>query len=275
MSTLFRKKGLKPKWTFTTEGIIWRLFYSESKKIVGEIRNADSQDVSFFCLDACNGKPLWKNVRFDEKWWIGIENVDDRFVYFHRFIQPNMPQHQGIECRTLDKCEMQWRNDELTFWYLSDEKVCGYKDFFEQRKTYWLDRQTGNILSDVSVEEMSHDDKNGLKNFILAPMPATLMAVGEEIQNLVQRNGTPNILLDTVEAIETYWYWIVGYYSNENENQYSLHLEILDRSSGKSVYSIIQEQECLYQVHENFFVANSWLYFVIDKNKLNGIELWK
>ncbi|MBP8976117.1 MAG: DUF4905 domain-containing protein [Bacteroidetes bacterium] len=275
MATLFRKKGLKPKWTFTTKGIIWRLFYSESKKIVGEIRNADSQDVSFFCLDACNGKPLWENMHFDEKWWIGIENVDDRFVYFHRFIQPNMPQHQGIECRTLDKCEMQWRNDELTFWYLSDEKVCAYKDFFEQRKTYWIDRQTGNILNDASVEEMSCDDKNGSKNFILAPMPATRMAVGDEIQNLIQRNGTPNILQDTVEAIETYWYWIVGYYCNENENKYSLHLEIIDRSSGESVYSIVQEKECLFQVPENFFVADGWLYFVKDKHKLNGIELWK
>src|SRR5450759_102613 len=96
ISSLFQKKQLKPAWSYTTEGVLWRLLFSETNFIVGEDRDTEKKEVSFFCLNASNGDVLWKDISFAEPWWIGIEGIVHGKVFLHGFKKPDMPEHGRI-----------------------------------------------------------------------------------------------------------------------------------------------------------------------------------
>ena len=68
--SLFASNKLKPHWLYSTDNILWRIMFSHNGIIIGEDRNTETKMVTFFCLDASNGKPLWKNKTFNEQWWI-------------------------------------------------------------------------------------------------------------------------------------------------------------------------------------------------------------
>jgi len=56
----YREK-LKPQWTFSPEGLIWRLFPVENF-IIGECRTIETKTTSFFCIESSTGKVIWENI---------------------------------------------------------------------------------------------------------------------------------------------------------------------------------------------------------------------
>ncbi len=48
ISSLFQQRQLKPSWSYTTSGVLWRLLFSETNFIVGEDRDTATKQVSFF-----------------------------------------------------------------------------------------------------------------------------------------------------------------------------------------------------------------------------------
>ncbi|MBS4028163.1 MAG: DUF4905 domain-containing protein, partial [Ignavibacteriales bacterium] len=89
MLNLFSKKQLRPVWQYTCDGILWRLKVSNNRLILGEDRNTEAKTVSYFCVEETTGKILWKNLKFDEPFWIGINAVYNNVAYFHEYESPS------------------------------------------------------------------------------------------------------------------------------------------------------------------------------------------
>lgn len=263
----------REQWTYTADGVIWKLLYAPSEKIIGEVRNITEKKATFFCLDAKTGVPLWKNVQKDDPWWIEIECADRNAVYFSRFVQPDIPQHRGIECCSISDCTTLWRNDEVTFWFEQDDKLCVYKDQYEQRHTYWISKKTGEVLEEVrNAQEIAHSVE--IENRVTVPIPLDMTQEWQSVVEYVRNHRSGDVLESSIEVIPLENVVVVGYYTR-NGNGLVLHLDVYARATQQLVYSVIQETGCHYPVGENFFVVDSMLYYVKDQRTLVGVNVWK
>ena len=125
--SLFKEKQLKPAWQFNAGALIWRILFTSNNLIIGETRNQVAKSTSFFCINAHSGKPVWGKIEFGEPWWIGIEAIYDRWLILHGFTRPDMPEHKGIRIVELSSGKLLWKNAELSYWFVSDQKLYAYK----------------------------------------------------------------------------------------------------------------------------------------------------
>ena len=98
-----KDQKLKPTWEYKVDGLIWRVIPAESGKIVGEVRNVTKKATSFFCLNQMTGEVFWEDLKFGERWWIGIEAIHKDVILLHgfadEFILCNKHLHSFIEAK--------------------------------------------------------------------------------------------------------------------------------------------------------------------------------
>ncbi|MBB6459887.1 DUF4905 domain-containing protein [Flammeovirga kamogawensis] len=77
---------LQLNYSFKAHGLIWRVMYSASLKVILlEMRDGERKEVSFAALNVVSGKVLWEGLQLDDSWWVSMAGVKDGFLYFSRF----------------------------------------------------------------------------------------------------------------------------------------------------------------------------------------------
>lgn len=148
----------KKQFSFSDRNQIWRLMIGDSDKLLIETRNIEAKEVYFNCVDLIKGKSIFKGLQMIEKFWIGIETVYRDIIYFHEFAKPNMPEHKRIIAFDLNKRIVLWKNDELAFLCLIDDKVYCFSKKFEGRNIYSLDYLTGEKMEDLGDDPKLMND---------------------------------------------------------------------------------------------------------------------
>jgi hypothetical protein len=284
--TLFRLKRLKPAWEFETDALIWRIFFTPLNTIVGESRNQSIKSTSFFCVDAHSGNPLWKNVKFDEPWWIGIEKVHDRWLILHGYARPDMPEHRGIRAVEIETGKVLWRNDDLSFWFGQHEKLYAHKYLFEKRIGYELDIKTGAVLNEYSdnldvlhelrksILQKTSDDQNG----IIFP---ELLCTGQgesSIDTAIQRITDGKALEGWIEFVLHNGLLLVSYYQKDHSAQSpSLKsiLTVYDIENMKTLFKEIIVEGLQAPSQDTFFVKDDFVYFIKNQTTLTALRPWK
>jgi hypothetical protein len=111
---LFGREKVEPLWEFTTGGVLWHVRGVDSRFLLGEERDPETRQVAFFCLDAADGRLLWRNPGFGQQWWIGISTVFRETVLLHGFRSPDMPIPHGIIGVDLATGERLWERQDFT-----------------------------------------------------------------------------------------------------------------------------------------------------------------
>jgi len=285
ISSLFQQRQLKPSWSYTTSGVLWRLLFSETNFIVGEDRDTAAKQVLFFCLNAANGDVLWKNVSFGESWWIGIETVVHDKVFLHGFKKPDMPEHCKIIAVDLGTGRELWRNNDFAFLYATPEKVMAYRDMFERRMFYELDAATGEFLQELSEAPAdlyeARDGIRGRDNFLF---PEPLTEDNSEfslVAPLVDKYCTRSAIRGSIEYIRSNGKLLFNYHAVEGRDE-KKNLDILqnrfcivDEENAKHVYADIINSSTPGAVPDSFFVDESIAYYIREKNTLIALSLAK
>jgi hypothetical protein len=282
---LFRSNQLKPAWEFRTHALIWRIIFSQHHTLIGETRNQSKKSTSFFCVDAHSGKPLWKENEYDEPWWIGIETVVDAWLILHGFVRPDMPEHRGIRLVDLSNGRMIWKNDELSFWFVYDQKLYAYKHIFERRLGYEIDIRTGAILQEYSDNlEVLHE----LRKRALQQEPessqgtifAELLGQGQkdsEADTIIKQITDGNALEGWIEYLLRNKILLVSYYQKEEAPDSAMLRNVL------IVYHIVRKKILLKEIlatniqvpsPDTFFVKDDFVYYVKNKNTLTALQPW-
>jgi hypothetical protein len=283
---LFRSKQLKPAWEFSAGAIVWRIIFSRHNTIIGETRNQVTKSTCFFCVDAHSGKPLWKEVGFDEPWWIGIETVYDTNLILHGFARPDMPEHRGIRIVDLFTGRTVWKNDELSYWFVHEQKLYAQKYIFEKRLGYELDIKTGTILQEYSENlEILQE----LRKYALQQEPessqGTIFAellsqqpVDSEVDTMIQQITKGNALKGWTEYLLWNKILLVSYYQKEDASESATFKNVL------AVYQVDRNNVLLKEIiatniqvpsPDTFFVKDDFVYYIKNKNTLTAVQLWK
>ena len=283
ISSLFQQKQLKPSWSYTTSGVLWRLLFSETNFIVGEDRDTAAKQVSFFCLNAANGDVLWKNISFGEPWWIGIEAVVHDKVFLHGFKKPDMPEHGKIVAVDLGTGRELWRNNDFAFLYATPDRVMAFRDMFERRVYYELDAATGEFLQELNEFPAdlyaTSSGRHGRDNFLF---PESLTDDGPEfslVAPLIDKFCTRSAIRGSVEYVRSNGKLVFNYHAiqdrDEDKNLDVLQnrLCIVDEENGKQVYADIINSSTPGAVPDSFFVDESTAYYIKEKNTLIAVSL--
>ncbi|MDX1700384.1 MAG: DUF4905 domain-containing protein [Melioribacteraceae bacterium] len=163
----------KKLFSFSDRNQIWRLLISDSDKLIIETRNTHKKEVFFNCVDLLKGKKIFKDLQLNEKFWIGIEAVYKDIIYFHEFAKPNMPEHKKIIALDLNEQKVLWKNDDLIFLSVIDDKVYCYRKKFEGRNIFSLNYLTGeetedmgdnpNLMNEIVQNAIGRDDYKDYK----------------------------------------------------------------------------------------------------------------
>jgi Domain of unknown function (DUF4905) len=283
ISSLFQQNQLKPAWSYTTSGILWRLIFSQSNFILGEDRDTEKKEVSFFCLNASNGDVLWKNNSYGEPWWVGIEGVVHDKVFLHGFKKPDLPEHGKIIAVDLGTGKELWRNNNYAFLYATRDRVLGFRDLFERRLYYVLDAATGEFLEELKeAPEDTYEKKElsqGRNDFLFPESLQPGDAENPFLGRTVSRYCGSETLRGSVEYVRVKGKTVFNYHAlqsrHEENNVEDLQnkLCIVEESNGKLLFSDVINSSTPSPVPDSFFVDDATVFYVKEKHMLIALPL--
>lgn len=152
---LFRRSPSQvwpPAWRLDAGATLWRVLFSNDGRILGEARDLKAKKAWFFCAREEDGRLLWNDLRLEEPWWIGIEDVADGRFYLHGFRKPDMPQHLGIQAFDLATGRLLWRNDDLAFLFAFDGSVYAAQERFNGMHVMRLSQDDGSVVEELGQQ---------------------------------------------------------------------------------------------------------------------------
>jgi outer membrane protein assembly factor BamB len=281
ISSLFHHRHIAPRWTFTTKGILWRLLFSDTNFIVGEDRDTEKKSVTFFCLNAQNGDALWKDVAYDEAWWIGIEAVVHDRLYLHGFRKPDMPEHSKIIAVDLGTGKVLWQNDRYSFLYATPEKVVAFRDLFEQRIFCELNAASGELVAEMKeCPADAYEVKKGNHGRTDFLFPQVLNDDDESmpLRKLIERHTHEEEIRGDIEYVRSNGNVMMNFHVvvkpavKPNREVLQNRLYVFDERTGEELFSDILNAETLAAVPDSFFVDQSTAYFVKERKILSALE---
>jgi len=274
---IFQGSKLKISWTHQSKEIIWRLLPTSSNLLIGEARNPEMKQVSFFCIDARTGKPFWQNLTFDEQWWVGIEGVHRDVLFFHEFATPELPEHKKIRAVKTVSGEQLWVNEEVQFFKASGNVVYVSKMGFEQQQFFELDLLGGSIRREISFEDVSGLEAESDFSGTNIQFPSHLNkdeSIANSLKGIVVKEIKSSVY---AEHIEHGAQVIVGYYlpaekSNQEHPMLNQYLMVGD-SRGKQVFQDVINVGVSYPTPDGFLCMNDTLYYIRNRKELVAVDL--
>ncbi len=262
------------EYHYTNDRQLWRLLPTDTGKIVIEDRNTETKEVFFNCLDIQSGVTIFQNVQLEEKFWIGIEEIKDDIIFFHKFAKPDMPGHKGIIAFDINLKEIIWQNEEYNFLFIKEGKIYCYVQRFEGRDFYTVDMQSGIQLEEL---EESAEQINLLREetFIEDSYQGYYFP---EIYPSGFEEGVNSILADFKEnhviggRIEFVKYGenllLFNYHEVNADNTFTNKFNAVNLFSGETIFEEILNKSSNAFVPDSFFVKDDLIFLLIEKKQL-------
>lgn len=284
--SIFGTNKLEPAWSFSTDGVLWRTLFSQNGRIVGEWRNQERKQASFFCLNEESGLPLWRDLRLDEAWWVGMEAIHGRFLILHEFAQPDMPEHRGVHVVDLNSGAILWRSTELTFLFAYQDRLYAYESRFEKRIAHVLNLKQGEILETYEdgwealspVRQLAAAEDHDPE--MLFPEIVDDLSTSERVLATIKKEIKGEEVVGSVEFIDHRDLLVFNYHKAQKgmppearalENL----LVVIDSGKRTKLYHDVISTGASAPTPDSFFVKNESLYFVKNQNTLVSLRLWK
>ncbi len=265
---------LKKNYTFSSKRNIWRLIPAESDLLVIEERDTASKEVFFNCLTLAEGKPVFTNLQFDEKYWIGIEAVHKHIIYFHKFSRPNLPGHKGIYAYDVFERKIIWQNDDLQFLFADEDKVYSYQQTFDGRKFFVIDFLTGSLMSELEEDSTDFNKlranvlQSDFLNSFLFPSVYNEILENSEVDELIKQIFSEYNVVGHVNWLKYLDLILISFHEKNSNGTYNNYFRAYDVGKRKYIHKDTLNSKSKSLVPDSFFVLRNLLFLLIEKNKL-------
>jgi hypothetical protein len=278
--SFFRPRSLPIEWEYRANGVIWRLLPSGNGMFIGEDRGLERKEVTFFCLHRETGTPLWKNVTYSEKWWIGLEAVHGETIFLHEYSTPDMPEHKKIIAVDARSGKCRWINEQLTFIAADDRFVYGKKNLFEDDVVCELDVERGNLVREIDRSEIPK------LHILTSPTHPQIefpnrvgsdYAMPDTLKTVFQRLGLNEDNRTGVEYLEVNDVLVVSWYEEMEDDAGDKNLRQLLNVVGWKK-SDIRYSDCIAErvsavIPELFFRMGNRIHYIKEKKLLRSLNL--
>ena len=266
---------LKKIYVHNNRRQIFRLIPTGNDKLIIEERNVDNKQAYFNCLNINNGKKIFKNLQFDEKFWIGIETVYNDVILFHKFRKPDMPHHRGILAFDIKTKKTIWENAERTFLFIKDEKVFTFQQQFEQREYFVLDFYTGEVVDELGTDSDSinllREEVNASEDFSSYFFPASFGVdnnIDQSAVELLQKIRENHVITGKIEYVLKEQLLMFNIHQVNSDNSLNNLFKAVDLSNGKYILEKVLNFSTNAFVPDSFFLKDNILFLLIERTKL-------
>ena len=257
---------LKKAYSFSNRKQIWRLLVTDKDKLIIETRDLKSKEVSFTCLNVLSGKKIFKNIQLDEKIWLGIEEIYNDIIYFHKYAKPDMPGHKGIIAFDINSRKELWSTEAYLFLFAHEEKIYVYKELFEGRRFFTLNYETGELIDDLGESyEQINELRNQVKlkkdysNYLFPENYFQQDNSGAEVGNIIFNLINKEDVLGSVEYILKESLLLFNYHKKNRDGNYSNHFFAIDVDSQKEITKFVLNSLVNSPVPDSFFIYKNML----------------
>jgi len=282
---IFGKEKVKKKWTFSQKGNLWRIVFAGNNCLAGETRDNEKRSVYFFSLDYKSGKVFLSDYEFEEgNYWISIEGASDDYLFLHRYIRPEMPDHKNIICIDIKTGKKVWENEMYSYLFHTNERLFGQKQKFESTEIAEISMNDGSILNINPIEEndkiFSIRDSNEDLIYENSNYPSALTDLNqdESIRNIITESTKGRDVFGEIEFIKKDNFLIHSFYSslksdNGRERKYLQNNLFVTDYNGKNLFSEVLNKKSHFNVPDNFFIKDNILFYIKEKKEFNALEL--
>lgn len=130
-------------------GIIWNTIADGRKeRLFLEVRDPDRKTVSFSALNLRNNQWLWKDVTFEEPWWISMRAVEDDIMLLTVYADTGNPDKKSLVAYDVTSQRLVWWQNGFSVTSVNSMYVTGADARFPEKASY-LDLFTGKLLTQI------------------------------------------------------------------------------------------------------------------------------
>lgn len=262
---------MKKCFAYSSPQQIWRILISDSGKLILETRDVISKEVFYHCYVIEKGEKIFSGLQLDEKIWLGIEAVYKEIIFFHRFPKPDMPHHKEIIAFDIASQKILWQNSELSFLFVNDGKVYGFKQGFEERYFFALDFLTGEQLEDfgsdyITINRLRADADNA-KDWSEYLYPEKFRNENDERISNAIHGQTNNLEIAGEVEYNSYGNLLFfNFHHKIHPESFVNNFCAIDLNTGKVILSEVLNANAKSLFTDSFFVYKNFLFLLKEKN---------
>lgn len=271
---------LKKSYRFDNKRQIWRIIPTNSEKLIIEEREPEKKQAYFHCLSIETGKKILNNFQLDDKFWVGIEAVQNDIIFFHKFAKPDMPKHRGIFAYDLAKKEFLWQNPELIFLFLFENKLYAYKDKFEGRNFYSIHAESGNLIEEIGDDFQRINNLRSQSNLeesnegYLFPERFDADSIDDIYLNEFISSLRNNFVISgKIEYILKNKLLMTSFHEVNSKGSFKNLFKAVDLSTGKYILEEVINKETSLFLTDSFFIKNDLLFLLFGKTRLEVYKI--
>jgi hypothetical protein len=266
---------LKKKYRLDNNRQIWRIIPSNNGKLFIEEREPDKKQAYFHCLSIDSGKKLLSNFQLDDKFWVGIEDVNDDIIYFHKFAKPDMPKHRGIFAFNIKSKELIWQNPDLIFLFRLDGRIYCYKEKFEGRNYHSINASNGEIIEDLKdnyelINQLRNESsgKANDESYLFPEAFDNELDIKHSAKNFINSLCNNFVITGKVEYIMKDQLLMISFHEANSRGSLRNLFKAVDLSSGKYILEEVINKETSLFLTDSFFVKDDFLFLLFGKTRL-------
>jgi hypothetical protein len=271
---------LKKKYSHNNKRQIFRLIPTDTGKIIIEERDTEKKQAYFNCLNIDSGKKIFKHLQLDEKFWLGIESIYNDVIFFHKFVKPDLPQHNGIIAYDINNKQTIWEDKNRTFLFVKDEKIYAFQQRFEDREFVTLNYLTGEVIeelgSDADAINILREDAINSEDFSSYHFPVLFDSnlVGKRRENeILSKLGEEYVITGGIEYVLMDELLLFNFHTVNPDNTLKNIFRAIDLSGEKNILEVRLNSRTNAFAPDSFFVKDDLLFLLIEKIKLEVYKI--
>jgi hypothetical protein len=280
------KYKIKPEWVFNQKGNLWKFVFGGKEFIAGETRDLEEKKLYLFTLEIQTGKRLLKEFSFEDgNYWVSIEGASSKILYLHRFEKPELPYHKNIIALDLKSGRKLWENEEYQFYFSTEETLFGVKQKFEKADLVEINITDGKVLRQIPEEEYAaildmkrKSDDDLYTEYYDYPKSVSLYPpydyAGEIIRAAITNaEGEIEYILKDGKLFFNYYKPGDINIKDITQKHYKNIFCIFDVTTGEKLYEDVLNERSSFNVPDNFFCKDNFLYYLREKKDIVAIKL--
>ena len=271
---------IKKKYSHNNKRQIFRLIPTNTGKIIIEERDIEKKLAYFNCLHIDRGKKIFKHLQLDEKFWLGIEAIYNDVIFFHKFVKPDLPQHNGIIAYDINHKRTIWENKNRTFLFVKDEKIYAFQQRFEDREFVTLNYLTGEVIDELGFDSdainLLREDAINSEDFSGYHFPGSFgkKFFGEQRENeILSKLHEEHKITGGIEYVLMEDLLLFNFHEVNIDNTLKNIFKAVDLSTGKYILEVTLNSRPNAFAPDSFFVKDDLLFLLIEKIKLEVYKI--
>lgn len=260
---------LPPLFSEAFEAPIWEMHLSNNYLLIST-RNKEKLEVAFNVFDLKNNVFLWRDIVFEEPWWIGVSHFFNDVIVFHTFADSqDLEQKSLFGFNIIDK-NVIWALDQVNPVQFNQGNILCVKSDLEENELIDIRIKDGSFLAAPNALKNPQKIKSTLiPNTCYNPLHYVEGSTAFETVAKFLKLQLDITLVGACDYLEYKSHILVSYFV-KNEDNLVNSLAVFDGEM-RVIDSIVLDSNLNGLASDTFFIVNEALIFVKNKNLLSGL----